>query len=266
MIKNFIMLSGMPRSGSQVLSSMLNQHPEIYSTTTSPVADLLGVVGEKWPVISQALTDTHPAQFTNMLTGLVDGAYKHIDKSTIVDKNRLWPRYSELTKQMLGQRPKIICTVRNIPDILASYILLIEKNNHKITYIDQDLIDLKLATNNKNRCKLLWEKYMTHPYNSLRIGVNSGNAHMLFVNYEDIVNNGQTTVNRICDFIGVDYYSLDTNNLQRMDENDSYHGGLEGLHDVRPTLKKASPDPQQVIGRELTNLYKSMSLEFWKKL
>jgi hypothetical protein len=167
---------------------------------------------------------------------------------------------------MLGQRPKIICTVRNIPDILSSYILLIEKNSHKITYIDQDLIDLKLPINNKNRCKVLWEKYMTHPYNSLRIGVNSGNAHMLFVNYEDIVNNGQTTVNRICDFVGVDHYSLDTNNLQRMDENDSYHGGLEGLHDVRSTLKKVSPDPQQVIGRELTNLYKSMSLEFWKKL
>ena len=266
MMKNFIMLSGMPRSGSQVLSSMLNQHPEIHSTTTSPVADLLGIVGEQWPVISQALTDTHPDQFKNMLTGLVNGAYRHIDKSTIIDKNRLWPRYGELTSYMLGQRPKIICTVRNIPDILASYILLIEKNSHKITYIDQDLIDLKLPINNKNRCRVLWEKYMTHPYTSLRIGLNSGNADMLFVNYEDIVDNGQTTVNRICDFIGVDHYLLDADNLQRMDENDSYHGGLEGLHDVRSTLKKASPDPQQVIGKELTNLYKSMNLEFWRKL
>lgn len=266
MNKQFLMLSGLPRSGSQVLSSMLNQHPEIYSTTTSPVADLLGIVGEQWPVISQALTDPYPDQFRNMMLGLIDGAYKHIEKSVIIDKNRLWPRYGNLSRHIFGFKPRVICTVRGISDILASYILLIEKNKHKITYIDQDLIDMKLPINNKNRCKVLWEKYVTHPYNSLRIGVNSGDVDILFVKYEDIVEHGQTTVNKICDFIGIDHFVLDQNNLQRMDENDGFHGGLEGLHDVRSTLKKSSPPPEQVIGRELVNYYRNMNLEFWRKL
>jgi hypothetical protein len=245
---------------------MLNQHPEIYATTTSPVADMVGIFGDQWPAISQALSDPHPDQFKNMLLGLIDGAYKHIDKQVIVDKNRLWPRYTELTRHTFGFKPRIICTVRNIPEILSSYILLIEKNNHKVTYIDQDLIDLGLPINNKNRCRILWEKYITHPYNSLRIGVNSGNAELLFVSYDDIVSKGQLTVNKICDFIGLAHYTLDINNLQRMDENDGFHGGLEGLHDVRSTLKRASPLPEKVIGRELTNLYRNMQLEFWKKL
>lgn len=266
MIKTFVMLSGLPRSGSQVLSSMLNQHPNIYSTTTSPVADLLGIVGDQWPRISQALTDPHPDQFKNMLSSLVDGAYQHIDKNIIVDKNRLWPRYSSIMNYTLGHRPKIICTVRDISDILASYILLVEKNSHKITYIDQDLIDNKLPINNKNRCKILWEKYMTHPYDSLRIGVNSKEADMLFVEYKDIVENSQQTIDRICNFIGVESFILNSTSLQRMDENDNYHGGLEGLHDVRPVLKKTSPPAEQVIGRDLVNFYRSMNLEFWRKL
>ena len=265
MNKNFIMLSGIPRSGSQVLSSMLNQHPEIYASTTSPVADLVGIIGDQWPTISQALVDPHPKQYSNIMLGAIDGAYKHIDKQTIVDKNRLWPRYGAITRQVFGFKPLIICTVRSIPDILASYCLLIERNNDRVTFVDQDLIDSGLPVNTKNRCKILWEKYISHPYTSLRIGANSGDVEMLFLEYKDIVGNGQDTIDKICKFINIDTFKLDTNNLQPMDENDGFHGGLVGLHDVRPTLKKASPPPEEVIGRELTNLYRNMHLEFWRK-
>lgn len=264
-MKQFVMLSGIPRSGSQVLSSMLNQHPSIHATTTSPVADMLGILHDQWIEISQAVYSPYPGQLNNMLNGTLLGAYKHVDKPIIIDKNRLWPRYSKLLNGILDYRPKIICTVRDIPEVLSSYILLIEKNKHKITYIDQDIIDLNLPVNNKNRCKVLWEKYITHPYNSLRIGVNSNEVDLLFVDYRDIVSNGQYVIDRICKFIGIPSFLLLDTELQRMDEHDKFHGGLEGLHDVRPVLEKVSPPPEQVIGNELTNFYKSMNLEFWKK-
>jgi galactose mutarotase-like enzyme len=109
------------------------------------------------------------------------------------------------------------------------------------------------------------EKYIGHPYASLRMGYNNVDAELLFVEYNDIVNNSQLTLDRICDFIEVDRYTIDTENLQPMDENDQYHGGIQGLHYVRPTLSKTSPEPEQVIGRELTKLYTDMKLEFWRK-
>lgn len=265
MNRQLVMLSGLPRSGSQVLSSMLNQHPKIHSTTTSPVADLFVLVGEQWPVISQAVKDPHPAQYKNILNGVIEGAYRHIDKPIIVDKNRLWPRYGKIMQQVLGERPRIICTVRDIPSILASYILLIEKNKTTVSFVDQELIDTSQPINNRNRCRILWEKYITHPYNSVRIGLNSGNADLLFVTYDMIVQDSQTTVNKICKFIGIENFVLDRNNLQSMDENDEYHGGLRGLHEVRSSLMKASPPSDQVIGRDLVKLYTDMQLDFWKK-
>ena len=255
----------MPRSGSQVLSSILNQHPDIYSTTTSPLADLLTLVNDRWHELSGAVLDPDPRQYPNIIKHLIHGAYEHINKDIVIDKNRLWPRFSNFIKNSLGETPKIICTVRNIPDILASYILLIEKNKNKITYIDQDLINNNLIINNKNRCKILWEKYINHPYNSLRIGVNAGHSDMLFVDYHDIVNNSQITLDRICQFIGTDTFVLDKNNLQPMNENDEYHGGLTGLHEVRPVLMKNSPNPEQVLGKDLLRYYQNMHLEFWKK-
>ena len=134
-----------------------------------------------------------PRQLENIVGGIIEGAYKHIDKPIIVDKNRLWPRMSGLIYSTLQSKPKIICTVRSIPDVISSYILLIERNKDKTTFIDQDLIDANLPINTKNRCRVIWERYVGHPYKSLMMGYNSKNADMLFVEYNDIVNNGQET-------------------------------------------------------------------------
>lgn len=264
MNKNFIMLSGIPRSGSQVLASMLNQHPMIFASTTSPVVDMIDLINNSWPQISAALTNPNPRQYPNMLGGMIDGAYEHEHKPVIVDKNRIWPRYGKLMSQVLESKPKIICTVRSIPEVLASYIILIGKNGHKTTYIDQDLIDLRLPINNKNRCRILWEKYIYQPYTSLRIGFNSGDADLCFVTYDEIVSSPQATMDKIANFIDIDSHEVNTLGMQPMPENDSYHGGLEGLHDVRSVLKRASPPPEQVIGHELVKLYTDMRLEFWK--
>jgi sulfotransferase len=259
------MLSGLPRSGSQVLTSLLNQHPEIYASTTSPVVDLLSIVNSNWKYISQGSLDQHPEKENNIIGGMIDGAYKHIEKPVIVDKNRLWPRYSKVMLNVLGKKPKIICTVRPIPEILSSYILLVRKNSHKITFIDQELIDMKLPINDKNRCRILWEKFINHPYMSLRIGFNSSDVELCVVSYDEIVKHSQQTMNKICEFIQIDTHTVNINSLQRMDENDSYYGGLEGLHEVRSEMKRVSPPPEEVIGQELTQLYTNMKLDFWNR-
>ena len=94
MNKTFVMLSGIPRSGSSVLQSMLNQHPSIYASTTSPIIDMIEVLNNNWFNISNALVERYPMQYPNMLAGLMDGAYKHIDKPVIIDKNRISSYYS----------------------------------------------------------------------------------------------------------------------------------------------------------------------------
>ena len=265
MNKSFIMLSGIPRSGSQVLSSMLNQHPLIYASTTSPVVDLLDIINNNWGNLSAALVNKHPDQLGNIIKGMIDGAYKHVDKSVIIDKNRIWPKYGKLLEQSFGQKPKIICTVRPIPEVLASYILLIEKNNNKITYIDQDLIQSNLPINTKNRCKILWEKYISVPYTTLRAGYNSGNIDLCIEDYNSIVNDSQSVMNRICNFIGIRSIDINTASLQPMDENDEYHGGLNGLHNVRSTMARTSPPAAEVIGKDLVKLYTDMHLDFWSR-
>lgn len=264
-MKQFIFLSGIPRSGSQVLSSLLNQHPLMHSTTTSPVADLVSIVDENWPNLARQIVNPNAGQHGNIIRSVLNGAYEHVEKPIIVDKNRLWPRFIPTLLAAFNSRPKIICTVRDIPSVLASYILLIRKNSNKVSFIDRDLIELKLPINDKNRCKIVWERYVQHPYTSLRMGYNSQQADLLFLTYEQIVDDSQNTFNRVCEFVGIETIRVDTGQLQRMDEHDEFHGGLDGLHEVRSVMKKVSPPPEQVIGHELTNLYRNMKLDFWNK-
>lgn len=262
-MKTVVFLSGLPRTGSTVLGSMLNQHPEIHATTTSPVADLVSAALEYWPQISKAVANPHPAQFGGIISGIINGAWNHIEKSVVVDKNRLWPRFSPLMCTIVGSKPKIICTVRDITAIMASYILLVERNGDKTNFIDSDILEQGLKPNTKNRCELLLKKYIRHPYDSLRIGYRSGAADMLLLEYNDIVNSGQNVVDMVCDFIDCDRFKIDTNNLQKMDENDEFHG-IVGLHNVRQVLAKTSPDAEAVLGKQLYEQYTGMKLEFWR--
>lgn len=262
-MKPFIMLSGLPRTGSQVLASILNQHPAFHASTTSPVVDLLESASATWRASSSTILNDYYDRETNILRGIIVGAYLHLDAPIIIDKNRLWPRKTQMMTKIVGARPKIIMTVRPIPEILASYITLIARNRDKVTFIDQDLIESNTPINTRTRCALLWNKYMSGPYEGLRIGLNDPGLDKLVVSYDDIVSTPQETMNRVCTFIGVTSVEVETNNLIPMPENDIFHGGLEGLHEVRKELGRISDLPDSVIGHELTKLYTDMRLDIW---
>jgi sulfotransferase len=248
-----------------VLSSLLSQHADVYTTTTSPLLDLINSTKARWPAITGHLVDQDPAQLNNIIKGIFQSSYQHVNQGVIIDKHREWPRHIKFLTDLRGHPPKIICTVRDIPEILSSFILLIERNKHKITYIDQELIDANKPVNNQNRCRLLWEKYINVPWTSLKLGWEYDPTSMLFLDYGDIVENPVTTVGRIFDFLEIpNTINLNHQQLVPKPENDQAYG-LMGLHDIRPELKRASPPADQVIGTELTEYYRSLSLDFWNK-
>ena len=84
-MKSLYFLSGLPRSGSTLLGSILSQHPEIQSTPTSPLADLLCVIDEGFSKLDLQYTyDKENIQY-NTYSSLLNNFYNHIklDKITI---------------------------------------------------------------------------------------------------------------------------------------------------------------------------------------
>ena len=266
MTHELVMLSGLPRSGSTILTSLLNQHPKIYATTTSPVIGMVTNFYHNWePQTIAQVKDKNEQQRKDMVSAMIRVAHSHFKKDIVIDKNRGWPKSLKLYEELMDTKPKIICTVRNIPDILASFVTLANKNPGD-TFIDNALVEQGFTINNTNRCRLLWNSGVVgESWQAFKSGYQYDKSCMLILEYEDIVSNPKDVMKQIEEFIGIEYYEYDFNNLKPMDEKDEFHG-IKGLHDIRPVVKKTSKPPEQIIGHELTEYYTNMKLDFWHEL
>jgi len=262
MNRELVMLSGLPRSGSTILTSLLNQHPKLYATTTSPVLGMILNFYNNWePQTVTQKEDKSKDQRKNMVAAMINAAHAHIDKPITIDKNRGWPKTSKLLTELLGKQPKMICTVRNIPDILASFVSL--TNKEPDTFIDDQLKTSGFTVNNTNRCRLLWNSGVVgESWQSFKSGYQFNKSNLLVIEYEDIVSKPHEILKQIEDYLEIEHFEYDINNLKPMEENDEFHG-IKGLHDIRPVVKKTSLPPEQIIGKELTKYYTDMKLDFW---
>jgi sulfotransferase len=262
MTHELVMLSGLPRSGSTLLTSLLNQHPKLYATTTSPVLGMVLNFHNNWEPQTQIMVeDKSEQQRKDMVAALIRAAHLYLNKSIIVDKNRGWAKSGKLLTEVLGEQPKMICTVRNIPDILASFVLLANKDPD--TFIDKELKASGFTVNNTNRCRLLWNSGVVgQSWQAFKSGWNFNKNNMLVIEYEDIVSKPLEIMKQIEHYLEIEHFEYDINNLKPMEEKDEFHG-IKGLHDIRPVVKKTSKPPEQIIGKELTQYYNDMKLDFW---
>ena len=135
--KEIVFFSGLPRSGSTVLQTILNQHSDIYATPTSPLLDLLIENQNAWKTNKSVIANPPPfEQLTNVTRAIIESFWKHIDKPIILDKNRGWMKNIKSAEILFEREVKTIITTRDLPSIMASWLKLIHKDNNNIK-IDQ---------------------------------------------------------------------------------------------------------------------------------
>ena len=59
MQKQFYFLSGLPRSGSTVLAAILNQHPDVHTSSTSGLLDVMFGTFQAWKSSMSAQADAN---------------------------------------------------------------------------------------------------------------------------------------------------------------------------------------------------------------
>ena len=265
MLKTFCFLSGIGRSGSTVLASVLSQNPEIYVTATSLLLDLLWMTKDSWRnKINQSKTHKVEAQLENIYKGVIQGTWAHVDKPLIIDKHRAWPRNSTGIKQMFGiEKPKIICTVRDVASCVASFITLIEKNPGTESAVDQLLKSRGLPLTLENRCDCIWSDFLQNVYESMWIGWNECREHLLVIDYEEITGQTGQTLKRIYDFIDQPYYAgHDLEHIANAAPENDIFWGFDGLHDIRPRMAKVSRPAEEIIGDYAKRF---AGMDFWRQ-
>jgi sulfotransferase len=259
-------MSGLPRSGSTLLTALLNQNPEIHASTNSPLLDTIHYT-EEYLLYNSEQYKAHPKPECahKVLSSIAPNYYFNTPQNIIVDKSRGWVNQIQHIQDYITPEPKIICPVRSIPDIISSFLNLIY-HSKTTSFIDEGLIANNLEISNDNRADYLMspQGIIGQSYHALTEAFRKGNdKYLLLVEYDDLVQNQQQELNRIYDFLQLPRFTHIFENVKpKFDENDEVYK-LENMHTVRSKVEKIHRDNSKFLSDYVINKYKHM--EFWKK-
>jgi sulfotransferase len=259
-MKSLYFLSGLPRSGSTLLGSILSQHPKIQATPTSPLADLLCWIDVGFSKFDAQYTYDKENISYNTYNSIISNFYNHIHKPYILDKHRGWCKNISAIEKFINQTPKIIATNRRVSEVLSSFIILLEKNKYD-NFVDSHLMREGKDITVNNRIDCIWRNYVSDTYESLVYGLRHNPQNIHLVDYNDLINKPKKIIKNIYDFLEIEPHEHDFSNiLNTCAEDKDYAWGIENLHQIRTKLERISPPPEEVIGEENVKLYDKFNI------
>jgi sulfotransferase len=259
-MKQLFFLSGIARSGSTLLGSILNQNPDIYVTPTSPLMDIFCLTEEIYNKMETQYTFNKGATLRNLQNSLADNFYDNINKPIIIDKHRGWPRNVKQIEQHITTNPKIICTYRPVAENICSFLKLID--NDPNNSVDRELRVLGLPCDTYHRALKLWYNYSNDPYESLKYGLEHYRKNILIVNYDDIIDDIENQMHRIYNFLEIPEYKHSYTTISNTcgeQKDDAW--GFKNLHEIRNTITKTSNDPTKILGKDLLEFFNKFDNE-----
>lgn len=241
-------MAGLPRSGSTLLSAILNQNPDIY-VTPSVDTNVLMLSLYKGAQVSESYHSGYaPEGYRNIMAKLPEVFYEHINKPYVIDKNRNWgtPENLELA-ELFADKVKIICPVRPILEVLASFVNLTETNpNNFIDKLVPEYCVSQFRPKNDARCDVIMAANKNLEMNIFSLASSLDPRHkekFHFVAYADLVSKPKKVVDAIYDFLEIPKFDHKFENLHwtlMPNENSVY--GIPSMHKIRSKISASKTD------------------------
>jgi sulfotransferase len=258
-VKEFFFISGLPRSGSTLLSAILRQNPEFYADISSPVQ---GLVGSTINVITNSESNhlIDEERRKHILKSIFNGFYEAVTPNTVFDTSRGWTAKTSLLKALFPQT-KIICCVRDLPWILDSFERIAAKN----TLYGATLTDNEACQTVTTRCDALMdvkkEGQVVKPYYFLEEGLLLNPDMILLVEYESLCKKPESVMREIYNFIGKQYFIHDFKNVEYDNEVYDQALNMKSLHTVRKEVTWV--ERQTILPNSVWEKYAGK--DFWRK-
>lgn len=252
----YYFISGLPRSGSTLLSAILRQNPKFHTG----ISDIL--VSHFRSQIEVA-NESPPNEFDEqrlklILTSTVDSFYYNVKKPIVFNTNRLW---TNLLPELKALYPytKVICCVRDINRIIDSFERMHQKNPFAISSVYGKSVDLNVYT--RSHSLMVEGGVVKLPYDSLKSAFTGPHSDMLMlVEYDILTKNPEGTMKAIYNFIGQPYFDHNFNNVESSyDEYDS-NIRLKGLHTTQKVVKHT--EKAYILPPDILDQYSN--LEVWR--
>jgi len=224
---NYVFLSGLPRTGSTLLTTLLSQNPLIHAEGISSLCPFMFDLHTSCGNQSIPLLATNREKTRHdLVSALPDIYYKNVDKKIVIDKNRAWttPANLNIIKEYITPNPKIIVMVRPLQEIIKSFVRVYSENNRPEN-IEKDLLAIMSEPVMRSAAGVKWAR-------------ENNNGEFLFLTYDQLIFETKQTLKTIYKFCNWESFEHNQKNVVTENPENDLIYNLQGLHYIRPTISK----------------------------
>ncbi len=260
MSRQFHFISGLPRSGSTLLSAILRQNPRFHAGMSGPVAGMFNALQTEMSGKNEFSVFISDAHRRSILRGLIDNYYAvQTDAPVVFDTHRLWcTKVAALHELFPGMR--VIACVREVPWIVDSIERLIRTNK----YQPSSIFNYQAGGTIYARVDHLADKdgMVGFAYRALKEAFFGEHPQcLLLLQYETLIADPARALHALYDFIDEPHFDHDFERIE-FDDGSSFdqRAGTPGLHDVR--AKVGSTPRKTILPPDLFRRFANES--FWR--
>jgi sulfotransferase len=237
MARQFHFISGLPRSGSTLLSAILRQNPRFHADMSGPLHGLFSSVLAEMSGRNEFSIFINDGQRKRLLAGLFENYYADFPQEVIFDTARLWCARLPALAQLFPQARMIAC-VRHLSWIIDSIETLVRSN----AFSPSSIFNYSAGGTVYTRANGLASSdgMVGGAYDALREAFYGEHAgRLMLVQYETLSTDPDRVMNAVYDFIGEASFPHDFKNIVFDAREFDDRAGMPGLHDVRPSVNPA---------------------------
>lgn len=227
-------ISGLPRSGSTLLSALLRQNPRFHAGMSGPLAGMVGALLAEMSGRNEFSLFIDDAQRQRVVRGLFDTYYADCSAEVIIDTSRAWCARIGAMAQLFPDA-KVIACVRHVPWIIDSIERVIQRN----AFSPSSIFNYSPGGTVYTRANGVagTDGLLGYAYDALKGAFYSEHAdRLLLVQYETLATDPARALEAIYEFLGEPAFTHDTDHVDYDATTFDQRAGTPGLHTVRPRV------------------------------
>jgi sulfotransferase len=229
----FVLLAGLPRTGSTLLANILAQNGRFHIEGNSGLCQLMWDMQESCnkncaeQLNANKKLETVRSSIVGELPNLY---YKDVKNKVIFDKCRPWviPANMKMAKTFISKDIKAIVLVRPIDEIVKSFAKMHFAAGRDAS-IYSELLD--------DKSEVLMRSFI-----GVYLAAKSKEKNCLFVSYNNIVEDTAKVLSAIYNFINEEKFIHNVNKIEQVVKEDESPYVLDGIHSIREKISKLEND------------------------
>jgi len=257
-MKKFHFISGLPRSGSTLLSAILRQNPRFHAGMSTPVTAMYRSILSIVSTGSEFAGQFSDEKRQSLLKGVFENYYSDCDKEVIFDTGRAWTSQVAGVKKIFPES-KFVCCVRDVAWIMDSMEQQFRKDPFENTRLFNDEIE---RSNVYSRVNALGQqsRMVGSPWAMLKEAYYSEEADsLLLVDYDLLSSAPEKVIPLIYDFLGEEPFNHDFEHVEYDAKEFDTNLGVKDLHKVSGAVRVNKR--RTVLPPDLFKKYSEMT--FW---